>query len=65
VPTQVIHGDVDALIDVSGGRATAEATPGARLEIIEGMGHDLPKPAWPRIVDAVVANTERAAARAS
>jgi pimeloyl-ACP methyl ester carboxylesterase len=65
VPTQVIHGDVDALIDVSGGRATAEAIPGARLEIIEGMGHDLPKPAWPRIIDAIVANTERAAAPAS
>jgi pimeloyl-ACP methyl ester carboxylesterase len=64
MPALVIHGDVDALIDISGGRATAAAIPGARMEIIEGMGHDLPKPAWPRIIGAIVENTERAAARA-
>ncbi len=64
VPTQVIHGSIDALIGVSGGEATAEAIPGARLEIIEGMGHDLPRGAWPRIVDLIVGNTERAAAQA-
>ena len=64
VPTLVIHGDVDALIDVSGGRATAAAIPNARLDVIEGMGHDLPRQAWPRIVDEIVANTQRAAAPA-
>jgi pimeloyl-ACP methyl ester carboxylesterase len=64
VPTLVIHGDVDALIDVSGGRATAAAIPGARLDVIEGMGHDLPKQAWPRMIDAIAANAERAATRA-
>ncbi len=41
-PTLVLHGSVDPLIDVSGGVATAEAVDGARLCIIEGMGHDLP-----------------------
>ena len=45
-PTLVIHGDSDKMIDVSGGRATAEAIPGAKLIIYEGMGHGLPKPLW-------------------
>jgi pimeloyl-ACP methyl ester carboxylesterase len=41
VPTLVIHGLADRMCDVSGGRATAEAIPGAELVLIEGMGHDL------------------------
>ena len=42
VPALVIHGLADPMIDVSGGRATAEAIPGAELVLIEGMGHGLP-----------------------
>lgn len=42
VPTLVIHGLADPMCDASGGRATAEAIPGAELVLIEGMGHDLP-----------------------
>ena len=53
VPTLVIHGDADRLVAPSGGRATAKAISGARLLTIEGMGHDLPRGAWPRIIDAV------------
>lgn len=53
VPTLVIHGDRDGLVDVSGGIATAEAIPGARLAILEGMGHDLPPAYWDRIVELV------------
>jgi pimeloyl-ACP methyl ester carboxylesterase len=41
VPTLVVHGAQDPMIGVSGGRATAEAIPGAELRIVEGMGHDL------------------------
>jgi pimeloyl-ACP methyl ester carboxylesterase len=52
-PTLVIHGTVDKMIRPSGGRATAKAIPGARLKMIEGMGHDLPRGAWPQIIDAV------------
>jgi pimeloyl-ACP methyl ester carboxylesterase len=52
-PTLVIHGTVDKLIKPSGGRATAKAIPGARLLEIEGMGHDLPRGVWPRILDAI------------
>jgi pimeloyl-ACP methyl ester carboxylesterase len=60
VPAVVIHGTDDALIDASGGKATAAAIPGAELELIEGMGHDLPRELWPRFVDLIVANAERA-----
>lgn len=42
VPTLVIHGVADRMCDVSGGRATADAIPGAELVLIEGMGHNLP-----------------------
>jgi pimeloyl-ACP methyl ester carboxylesterase len=46
VPTLVIHGDIDKMIDISGGRATADAILGAGFLTFEGMGHYLPKPLW-------------------
>jgi pimeloyl-ACP methyl ester carboxylesterase len=58
-PTVVIHGTADKLVGPSGGRATARAIPGARLITIDGMGHDLPRGAWPRIIDAIVENAAR------
>jgi len=64
-PTLVIHGTDDRLVARSGGRATARAIPGARLLMIQGMGHDLPRGAWPRIIDAIVENAARAAAPAA
>ena len=42
VPALVMHGDADTLVDISGGRRTAERIPGARFEVMEGMGHDYP-----------------------
>ena len=44
VPTLVLHGSVDPLISVEGGKSVASLIPGARLEIIEGMGHVLFSP---------------------
>jgi pimeloyl-ACP methyl ester carboxylesterase len=69
VPTLVIHGTKDKLVRPSGGRATAKAIPGARLMTIEGMGHDLPRPLWPKLIDAIAthcraADGERAGAPA-
>jgi pimeloyl-ACP methyl ester carboxylesterase len=61
-PTLVIHGDQDKMVGKSGGRATARAIPGAKLMMIKGMGHDLPRAAWPQIIDGIVANAERAGA---
>jgi pimeloyl-ACP methyl ester carboxylesterase len=60
VPTTVIHGSADQLVMPSGGRATAKAVPGARLMILPGMGHDLPRPLWPPIIDAIAENAAAA-----
>ncbi len=60
VPTLVVHGDIDPLVDVSGGEATAKAVPRAELIIVPGMGHDIPESAWPMLVDAIVSNIEKA-----
>ena len=57
VPTLVIHGDADPLVRVEGGIDTANAIPGAKLEIIEGMGHDLPPQLCGRIVDRICDHT--------
>jgi pimeloyl-ACP methyl ester carboxylesterase len=60
-PTIVIHGSRDPLVRPAAGRALARAIPGARLELIEGMGHDLPPALWERIADLLAENARRAA----
>ena len=60
VPTLVIHGADDPLVDPSGGRATADAVPGATLKIVPGMGHDLPPALHEEIIDALVENFREA-----
>src|SRR5262245_40901647 len=59
-PTLVIHGTVDKMVRPSGGRATAKAIPGARLKMIEGMGHDLPRGAWTELSDSIAENARAA-----
>ncbi len=54
IPTLVIHGEDDPLVQVDGGLATAKTVPGARLVVIRRMGHDLPQQLWPRLVDEIV-----------
>lgn len=53
VPTLVIHGRQDPLIQLDGGLRTAELIPGSLLMVLDEMGHDLPVPLWPQIVDAI------------
>lgn len=64
VPTLVVHGDRDPLVQVAGGYATAKAIPGAELLVIPGMGHNLPRAVWPQVLDGIeaVAGKARAAA---
>ncbi|MCK9893568.1 alpha/beta fold hydrolase [Frankia sp. AgB32] len=62
VPTLVIHGAADPMCDVSGGRATAAAIPGAELAVFEGMGHSLPRSLWPAFADRIAGLVHRAAA---
>ena len=53
VPTLVIHGADDPLVQVEGGYATADAISSAELLVVPGMGHDLPPGAWQQVLDAV------------
>jgi pimeloyl-ACP methyl ester carboxylesterase len=52
-PTLVIHGKEDPLVPVECGIHTAEQIRGAKLELIDGMGHDLPPQLNDRIVDLI------------
>jgi pimeloyl-ACP methyl ester carboxylesterase len=64
LPATVIHGTRDPLVRPSGGRATARAIPGARLRIVEGMGHDLPRELWPLFISEITDTAARAGWRA-
>jgi pimeloyl-ACP methyl ester carboxylesterase len=59
-PTLVVHGDHDPMVHPSGGAATAAAIPGARLETIHGMGHDLPEGAMEQIAGLISEHARRA-----
>jgi pimeloyl-ACP methyl ester carboxylesterase len=63
VPTLVLHGDSDVMIRPEGGRATAQAVPGARLVIYPGLGHELPRPLWPEFADEIRATADRVVPR--
>jgi pimeloyl-ACP methyl ester carboxylesterase len=52
----VMHGEEDPLIDPSGGRATADAVPGATLWMVRGMGHDLPLELFDSLADRIAAH---------
>ena len=58
-PTTVIHGTLDPLVPPSGGKATARAIPNARLQWVEGMGHAMPRPVWPILIEAIDHNARR------
>ena len=60
VPTLVIHGADDPLVEPSGAHATAAAIPHAELVLIDGMGHELPAALWPQVVARIAALVERA-----
>jgi pimeloyl-ACP methyl ester carboxylesterase len=64
-PTLVIHGTVDPLVRPEGGKDTAASISGAKLLMIEGMGHALPIPMWPQIIDAIDKHAHGAAAKAA
>ncbi len=62
VPTLVLHGSDDKMCDVSGGRATAGAIPGAELVVLGGMGHSLPRELWPEMAAHIAGLVRRAEA---
>jgi len=64
-PTLVIHGTVDPLVRPEGGKDTAASIPGAKLLMVKGMGHALPIPMWPQIIDSIDKHAHGAAAKAA
>jgi pimeloyl-ACP methyl ester carboxylesterase len=64
-PTLVIHGKDDFLVPLEGGVATHRAIRNSRLRVVADMGHDLPEPLWPELVDAITSHALSAERRAS
>jgi pimeloyl-ACP methyl ester carboxylesterase len=64
-PTLVIHGTVDPLVRPEGGKDTAASIPGAKLLMIEGMGHAIPLPMWAEVIDAIDKHAHGAVAKAA
>ena len=64
-PTLVIHGTADPLVDPKAAQDTAVSIPGAKLMMVQGMGHALPMPVWPEIIDAIDRHAHRASAKAA
>ncbi|MFG2004205.1 alpha/beta fold hydrolase [Spirillospora sp. NPDC048911] len=56
-PTLVVHGDRDPFLPLPHGEALRDAIPGAELLVLEGAGHDLPRPVWDGFVSALVEHT--------
>lgn len=52
-PTHIVHGDADPLVPVAAAHQLHRKIRGSTLEIIPGMGHDLPLPLLPRLADAI------------
>jgi len=60
VPTQIIHGAADPLVPVPAAHDLLAKVPGAVLDVVDGMGHDLPPPLWPRFASGIAAAAARA-----
>jgi pimeloyl-ACP methyl ester carboxylesterase len=60
MPTLILHGDADPLLRSSAGRDTARSIRGARLVMLPGVGHDLPREAWPQVASEVRALADKA-----
>lgn len=64
IPTLVVHGLSDPLVDPSGGRALARAIPHAKLVNYWGMGHSLPRALWDDITGEILDHVARVRGRA-
>jgi pimeloyl-ACP methyl ester carboxylesterase len=61
-PTVIIHGSDDPLIPLKRGEQLHRGIAGSRLVILQGMGHNLPRPMLPAIAEAIDSNCARARA---
>jgi pimeloyl-ACP methyl ester carboxylesterase len=56
-PTLVVHGELDPFLPLAHGEALRDAIPGARLVVLRGAGHDLPRPLWDEFVSELIRHT--------
>jgi pimeloyl-ACP methyl ester carboxylesterase len=61
IPTAVIHGAEDSLINVNGAKATHNAIPDSTYLELPDMGHDLPETLWPQVIDTIDTNARSTA----
>ena len=60
MPTRIIHGQADPLVPVAAGHDLKAKIAAAEIDVIDGMGHDLPAPLYPRFVDGIATAAGRA-----
>jgi pimeloyl-ACP methyl ester carboxylesterase len=60
MPTRIIHGQADPLVPIAAGHDLKAKITAAQIDVIDGMGHDLPAPLYPRFVDGIAAAAGRA-----
>jgi len=60
VPTHIIHGEADPLVPVAAAHDLKRRIAGATMDLIAGMGHDLPEPLWPRFAAGIKEISTRA-----
>jgi pimeloyl-ACP methyl ester carboxylesterase len=60
MPAQIIHGQADPLVPVAAGHDLKAKIAAAQIDLVDGMGHDLPAPLWPRFADGIAAAAGRA-----
>ena len=58
IPTLVIHGRLDPLVQLSGGEATSSIIPNSKLVIFDDMGHDLPEALWADITSEIISHAQ-------
>jgi len=60
MPTRIIHGGADPLVPIAAAHDLKAKIASAQIDLIDGMGHDLPAPLYPRFVDGIAAAAGRA-----
>src|SRR5439155_2892361 len=60
MPTRIIHGQADPLVPVAAAHDLKAKIDAAQIDLIDGMGHDLPAALYPRFVDGIAAAAGRA-----
>ncbi|MEZ4736479.1 MAG: alpha/beta hydrolase [Caldilineaceae bacterium] len=58
-PTVIVQGEADPIVPVAAAEELAALIPNAELRLIPGLGHNIPDPVVPQIVDAITAAAEQ------